>query len=145
MLYQKIMATNDKFRASFKNRIEKSKNKTELYVKKILVLIDNSLTEKSPVDTGRFKRNWIVGVGGINYATNDEKGAKPFEIAELKNSLEINSLKINGQVIYITNSLPYAHRLEYEAWSSQSTAMVGRTLAEINSMINSTAVSLRKV
>lgn len=132
------MATNDKFRAKFAKRIEKSKGKTELFVKKLLLDIDASLVAKSPVDTGRFRANWILGNGSVDTST--------FERFEASNNAPIiNSIKVNGQTIYITNSLPYANRLEY-GWSDQSPqGMVRVTLAEVNSMANKIAVSLRMV
>jgi hypothetical protein len=132
------MATNDRFRASIKRRIEKSKGKTELFVKKLLVDIDASLVAKSPVDTGRFIANWILGNGSVYQSTYERFDAS-------NNAPIISGLKVNGQVIYITNSLPYANRLEY-GYSDQATdGMVRLTLAEVNSMANKIAVSLRMV
>jgi hypothetical protein len=132
------MATNDRFRASIKRRIEKSKGKTELFVKKLLVDIDASLVAKSPVDTGRFRANWILGNGSVDQSTYERFDAS-------NNAPIISGLKVNGQVIYITNSLPYANRLEY-GYSDQATdGMVRLTLAEVNSMANKIAVSLRMV
>jgi hypothetical protein len=130
------MATNDRFRANIKRRIEKSKDKTELFVKKLLIDIDASLVAKSPVDTGRFRANWILGNGMIDASTYER-----FEASN--NAPAIMSIKVNGQTISITNSLPYASRLE-TGWSKQAPAgMVRLTLAEVNSMANKIGVSLR--
>lgn len=129
---------NDRFRARFAKRIEKAKGKFELFVKKLSVDIDASLVLKSPVDTGRFRANWVVGNGSVNTMTKDS-----FQAAN--NAPVINSLKVNGQTIYITNSLPYANRLEY-GYSKQAPAgFVRITLAEVNSMANKIGVSLRSV
>jgi hypothetical protein len=130
------MANNDRFRANINKRIERAKGKFELFVKKLLVDIDASLVLKSPVDTGRFRANWVLGNGGVNPMTKDS-----FEAAN--NAPIINSVKVNGQTIYITNSLPYANRLEY-GYSQQAPAgMVRITLAEVNSMASKIGVELR--
>jgi hypothetical protein len=130
------MATNDRFRASIKRRIEKSKDKSELFVKKLLMDVDASLVAKSPVDTGRFRANWILGNGTIDTSTYER-----FEASN--NAPQIMSLKINGQVISITNSLPYASRLETGYSQQAPSGMVRLTLAEVNSMANKIGVSIR--
>jgi hypothetical protein len=85
----------------------------------------------------------MVGNGAIDTTTNENTTEK--NAAILKNSLEINSIKINGQTIYITNSLPYAYRLEYEGWSKVKTpaGMVRVTLAELNSITNKVAFEVK--
>lgn len=132
------MATNDKFRASFAKRIVKAKAKPELFIKKLLVDIDGSLVAKSPVDTGRFRANWMIGNGAIDSQTFERFDAP-------NNAIRINTININGQIIYITNSLPYARRLE-NGYSQQAPAgFVRITLAEVNSMANRIGLSLRFV
>lgn len=127
---------NDRFRARFAKRIEKAKGKFELFVKKLAVDIDASLVLKSPVDTGRFRANWVVGNGSVNSMTKES-----FQAAN--NAPVINSLKVNGQTIYITNSLPYANRLEY-GYSKQAPAgMVRITLVEVQSMARRIGAELR--
>jgi hypothetical protein len=55
---------------------------------------------KSPVDTGTFKKSWQVGVNGIG-------NGKPIESAEI------------GDIIYISNHLPYAPVIEYGLYPGQ--------------------------
>lgn len=130
---------NDKFRAKFAKRIEKSKGKTEQFVKDLCVEIDKRLVDRSPVDTGRFKSNWLLGNGQVNSETFERFTAPP-------NEPLINSIKVNGQTIYITNALPYAKRLETGYSQSQAPfGMVGITLAEVNSMANKIGIALRSV
>lgn len=137
------MARNDKFRAGMKNTIAKAQATPAIFMKELLVELSNRVIMKSPVDTGRFRANWNVGNGSIDYATS-ESTDKQGNTA-LKNSLEINSIKINGQTIYITNSLPYAYRLEYEGWSKVKApaGMVRVTLAELNSITNKVAFEVK--
>lgn len=137
------MARNDKFRAGMKNTIAKAQATPAIFMKKLLVELSNRVIMKSPVDKGQFINNWMVGNGAIDTTTNENTTEK--NAAILKNSLEINSLKINGQTIYITNSLPYAYRLEYEGWSKVKApaGMVRVTLAELNSITNKVAFEVK--
>lgn len=87
---------------------------------------------KSPVDTGRFRGNWNVGIGSIDYSTteNIDKGGG--------DTIAQGAGRVSGagtyDVIWITNNLPYANRLE-NGWSKQAPAgMVALTFAEIESM-----------
>lgn len=126
-----------------KNTIAKAQATPAIFMKELLVEISDRLVMKSPVDKGRFINNWMVGNGAIDTTTNENTTEK--NAAILKNSLEINSIKINGQTIYITNSLPYAYRLEYEGWSKVKTpaGMVRVTLAELNSITNKVAFEVK--
>jgi hypothetical protein len=140
------MANNDKFRASFKARIEKTKGKTELFVKKLIVDIDKAFVQASPVDLGTFKRNWMIGNGVINTTTVEAVSGASKGQYEAYNLAVITSLKVNGQVIYITNSLPYAKRLEDGYSRTQAPlGIVKVRIAELNTMANKIAAELRLV
>ena len=132
------MATNDKFRASFAKRINKSKGKFELFVQKLAVEIDKRLVFRSPVDTGRFRANWVVGNGSINGNTKESFTAA-------NNSIEINSIKVNGQIIYITNSLPYANRLEYGYSKQAPQGMVRITAVEANQIARQFGIQVKAI
>lgn len=138
---------NDKFRAGMKRSIQKSKDKTELYFKKLAIDISSAIINKTPVDKGQLHWNWFVGNGSVNTATSEHAGNDKGG-ASLRNALEVDSLKVNGQTIYITNSLPYAHKIEYSAvgdgGSIQAPAgMVRVTLAELNSISSKVAFEVK--
>jgi hypothetical protein len=138
------MAGNDKFRGDIKRFITKSNAVLDKYAKAVVLNLDKSMVMKSPVDTGRFRANWNIGIGSVDSNTSDAtdisgSGAISKAVAEL------NSFKVNGQIIYITNSLPYAYRLEYEGWSSQSPqGMVRITLAELSGILRQAAYEVKK-
>lgn len=138
------MAGNDKFRADIKRFINKSNNKVEQYVRAVVLGIDRSLVMKSPVDTGRFRANWNVGSNSPDTSVTemtDISGAG----AITKAQRDLLSIKINGQVIYVTNSLPYAYRLEYQGWSQQAPqGMVRITLAELSGISRQAAYEVKQ-
>jgi hypothetical protein len=50
-----------------------------------------------------------------------------------------------GDVVFITNGLPYIKRLEYESWSDQNPAgMVRVTLAELRPLVEQVADKIRR-
>lgn len=64
---------------------------------------------------GRFRANWVPGINSVNTDASKEPDAQgDSTIAAIT-----AAIPAPGGVFYITNSLPYARRLEYEGWSSQ--------------------------
>lgn len=81
--------------------------------KKLRIISMALLTEivlRSPVDTGRFRANNQVSIGGADYSqisTIDQSGSVTIQ--------QGSAVIAQGQpysVIYIQNNLPYAERLE---------------------------------
>lgn len=79
---------------------------------------------------GRFRANWVVGYKSIDESTYDEvdkSGNKTIG----KITSEVISAELGDGSIFLTNSLPYAHRLE-NGWSKQAPAgMVRLSMVEI--------------
>ncbi|MDH3027638.1 HK97 gp10 family phage protein [Methylobacterium fujisawaense] len=113
---------------------EKSADRADRVLRKVALDIGARVVLRSPVDTGRFRANWQYGVGGPNTATlvaADKSGQS--SIARIAAGVATARL---GDVIYISNALPYALRLE-TGWSKQAPAgMVGLTVAEFQSAID---------
>lgn len=79
---------------------------------------------------GRFRANWQFGYGSVNATTTEVTDAQGDDTLG-RISAEVAEVEA-GSVCYVTNSLPYAYRLEYEGWSKQAPAgMVRITFAEI--------------
>ncbi len=116
----------EKFAAATNQTIEKAAQRATFEVFKAVIL-------RSPVDTGMFRGNWFLGINRPNTATakaSDSAGSKA--IAEASKALDIKM----GGVVYFTNSLPYAKRLEY-GWSKQApTGMVRLTVLEFKSHVD---------
>ena len=109
--------SNDAFKAGFRRLLAKVGDRAEQTVRVFALQIGTELIRRSPVDTGRFRGNWQIGFYNIEYSTdsaNDQSGG----IAMDRLLARLASWKA-GQTINITNSLPYAQRLEY-GWSQQA-------------------------
>lgn len=103
-----------------------------------LMRVGGAIIAKSPVDSGRFKNNWLAAYGAPDTSTT-ENVAKT-SIGEGRGAVyERYKAKLSGlddgQVFYFTNSLPYAERLEY-GWSEQAPAgMVRLSVANWQSIV----------
>jgi hypothetical protein len=110
---------------------KKARINLDLAHRKVCLDLFTSLVKKSPVDTGRFRSNWQIGVNAINLLT-DESTDKSGGQATLRAFAAMAEVKAGGTV-YLTNSLPYAISLEY-GWSKQAPqGMVRLSLAEYSS------------
>jgi hypothetical protein len=118
-----------------------AKENADLVVRKVTLDLWARLIDKSPVDTGAFRRNWQYsvnararGVVSGNW-TSENRAPRP----ETPN---VSAAGI-GKVIWITNNLPYANRLE-TGWSKQAPlGMVGITAMEFNSIVSTAAREAR--
>lgn len=83
---------------------------------------------------GRLRGSWGVTIGTPSSADPnriDPSGAQAIAAA----SAALAAFKA-GPAIYITTNVPYAHRIEFESWSTQAPAgMVRVTLAEIDAIM----------
>ena len=136
------------FTVQLKRFADKAKGRRDQVVRKVVLEIGTSLVMKSPVGDGaywtspppkgyvggRFRANWQVGVGSINFKTTeatDQDGG-----STVGNLFAAVADQPPDQVFYLTNSLPYAKRLE-EGWSHRQApqGMVGITVLEFRNFI----------
>ena len=137
------------FAADLQKFRDKTVAKQHALVREIVGQISLSLITKSPVGDpalwatkyppknyrgGQFRGNWRLGVDGIDGTTSaadiDPDGGATLDniVGKIPNDAAYHSY-------YITNALPYAHRLE-DGYSSQAPAgMVGLTIVEFKPIV----------
>jgi len=93
----------------------------DVVVKKVVLELARSVIRKSPVDTGRFKGNWQLGVGSAPSSEVDVNDTTALGIPApnsnrgkaINNMLGVIPRQgAAGLVYYIVNNLPYAQALE---------------------------------
>lgn len=100
---------------------QRIQQRLQRFVKNIVLAAYYTLVDRSPIDTGRFSSNWQLGVGDINRTTTDATTVPALSVPDIA----------LGQTVYLTNSLPYAVRLEH-GWSDQAPqGIVAITAAEL--------------
>ena len=116
-------------------------DKLEVAVQRISLEVFQRVILRSPVDTGRFRGNWQVGIGRIPTGTldlNDKTGQATISKAQAA-ALSLEA----GQSITLVNNLPYAQRLE-DGWSAQAPAgMVALTVQDFQEIARQVGVELR--
>jgi hypothetical protein len=116
---------------------EKYKGDMDKTVRAATVLAAQKVVLRTPVgdvNGGRLRANWTFQVGSINTATTESTDG----LAVLANiTAQINASQVGGRA-YISNSLPYAQRIEYEGWSKVKApqGMVRISLAEMPAAID---------
>ena len=82
--------------------------------------------KKTPVDSGRARGNWFAEINKVSRATSETRSAN-----EAISDAISTAQSASGSIFTLTNSLPYAIRLEY-GWSKQAPqGMVRTSIAEI--------------
>ena len=129
------------FAADLNKLCERAGDKAALVVRRAALELQSGMIERSPVDTGRFKGNWQVGIGSINTDASsgeDKSGSGPLG----RTAVALETWK-PGQTIWLTNSLPYARRLE-EGWSQQApTGVVRLTVQAYSDAVKKAVESIK--
>lgn len=117
--------------------VEKAKKNPEKVMRQVSIKLFSAIIKASPVDTGRFRMNWMASGGtpapGVTDAT-DKSG----NIA-IGNATSFVLKAADWREFTLTNNLPYAQRLEY-GWSQQAPqGMVRTNVSRFQQLINEEA------
>jgi len=118
---------------------EKAKDRADQVVRQVTLEVSSRIIVRSPVDTGRFRANWRLGVGGPVTGTveaTDKAGDQT--TGAIGAALPA---KAAGTVLYLTNNLPYAWRLETGHSKQAPSGMVGLTVQEFLGIVDKVARS----
>lgn len=98
------------------------KNADEI-ARKVALVADQTITMATPVDTGRARANWQVGIGSAPAGTVEYSGggssAANYSIGAAHSVVTTYRGQPGG--IWLVNNLPYIQRLN-EGWSAQAPA-----------------------
>lgn len=109
--------------------IDKTSRTADAEVRKICLDLLTGIVLKTPVDTGRARANWFTSIGSPSAKVT--VSTDPSGSSTISGALTAIS-KATGNVLWITNNLPYIYRLEFEGWSKQAPAgMVRVTINDI--------------
>lgn len=100
--------------------------------KKVAMELLSRVVMKSPVDTGRFRGNWTVSLNAPDISVTD--GVDPSGGATIARGSSVITGMREPQVVYVSNNLPYAQRLEEGSSKQAPAGMVAVTLAELSVM-----------
>lgn len=117
------------FTLDVSNFVDKASKTADAEVRKICLDLVTGIVLKTPVDTGRARANWFTSIGSPS--ANVTNSTDPSGSSSISSALGAIS-NATGNVLWITNNLPYIYRLEFEGWSKQAPAgMVRVTINDI--------------
>lgn len=103
----------------------------ETVARKVTFDLYRNVVLKSPVDTGRFRANWNVSFGVPSYTTTGSTDAG----RGLQEAGKALSLPVGG-VVFLSNGLAYARRLEMGYSRQAPIGMVRTSVVEFQSFVN---------
>lgn len=104
-----------------------TREKMDLFGRKMTYQLFSAVVRKSPVDTGRFRGNWQIARDTIPVSVLDR--LDPSGSGALIVAAQALSIPLGG-VVYLANNLPYARRLEYGYSQQAPLGMVRTSIAE---------------
>ena len=116
---------------SFSSQVDKAlgsmEKDAEKLVKGTLLSIFSKTIARTPVESGRLRNNWHTGIGFQNMGKRNANKGGVNSLNEASKTLK--KVKM-GDVVYFSNNLPYAHRIEYGGFSKAPRGMLRISVAE---------------
>lgn len=113
---------------------EKAQAKADDAVGRVVVAISAEIDMRSPVDTGRFRGNWQLGVGSMPGGSL-ERLDKTGDATQARIQAAIPD-QASGHIYYIANNLPYAMRLEHGYSKQAPGGMVGLAVTRFQAIVD---------
>lgn len=148
------------FALDIRRFVEKTKDRADQAVHTIVANIAAEIDFRSPVGDatywkspppkgyvgGRFRANWQLGVGSVDVATTmaTDRSPKNRETGGTTTRGIVASIPAQaaGKVYYLSNSLPYAQRIE-NGWSRQApSGVVGLTQVRFQQIVRKAIAEL---
>lgn len=124
--------------------------KQDQLVRKVVLGLDAAVSRRSPVDTGAFKANWMMGIGVQPTGFNENKfDKKPIGVAGdtvATHAALFPRKGTAGHIYYIVNNAPYANALEIghsTQTNNHRAGIVGLTLVEYDGIVERAMVSVK--
>lgn len=117
-------------------------NQTEV-LQKVALDLFTQIVLKSPVRTGRFRNNWYPAIGTISGEMNIS-AMDPAGSASLSRIQSVVSQFGPNKVIYMSNNLPYANKLEYGYSRQAPVGMVRVSIASFQAYLDTAAAGVSK-
>ena len=124
------MARSASFRLDIQKWVEKAGDRADLVVRETALNLFTKIKFKTPVDTGRLRAAWGVGVNVVPKGGNDFAAT----LATAK----------AGDRIYLANNVEYAVFVEFGTAKMAPRAMVRTTVDEFQSAVNAAAAKAQK-
>lgn len=130
-----------KFSLDITNWITKARGNVDEAVQHVVAEVGARLVERTPVDEGTARANWKAELGSYSTSTTKDKDpsgtSTPAEIAAVAEGVKA------GDVVFVTNSLPYIGQLEHGSSKQAPRGMVSVTAREFQAIAREAAEKLK--
>ncbi len=121
--------------------VEKAKKNPEKVMRQVSIKLFSAIIKASPVDTGRFRMNWMASGSTPADGTTDATDKSGNTATGNATSFVLNAA--DWHTFTLTNNLPYAQRLEY-GWSQQAPqGMVRTNVSRFQQLLNEEASKVK--
>uniref|UniRef100_UPI0013C4DC21 HK97 gp10 family phage protein n=1 Tax=Escherichia coli TaxID=562 RepID=UPI0013C4DC21 len=121
--------------------VEKAKKNPEKVMRQVSIKLFSAIIKASPVDTGRFRMNWMASGGTPAAGTTDATDKSGNTATGNATSFVLKAP--DWREFTLTNNLPYAQRLEY-GWSQQAThGIISTNVARFQKTTNEKATKVK--
>ncbi|MEX0906247.1 MAG: HK97 gp10 family phage protein [Balneolaceae bacterium] len=128
------------FALQIKDFGDKVNDRMDVVVKKTMLEIHMGVVMTTPVDTGRARANWNVGLNNV-----DASVSPPGNLQQVLNRASALISKIKaGDVIYISNNVEYIEALEDGHSKQHPNGMVAVTLRRFNHIVEKSITEAKK-
>ena len=143
------MAGEDKFVKTIKKFTQIVGIRGDFVIQKLAFDAFAGLLGRTPVDTGRARASWRVGINRVNASVAPERkrssrevGQGPATKTEISDQLKAAQVKF-GQTVHITNNLSYIEKLEKGSSRQAPAGMLEITFFELTLKLNRTVALAR--
>jgi len=140
MARQSLRGNNAAAKRDIKAFVQRTELTLDQMLRSIALTLLSAIVKRSPVDTGRFRGNWMVQVDLAPQTTETEDKAGSATIAQ--GQAEIARFKF-GETVYLLNHLVYALELEYGSSKQAPSGMVRITAREFQAYVQRAAKGAR--
>lgn len=129
------MSSTGSFSAQISQYSKGTRDKIEAVRRGVILKLFSAVILDTPVLTGRLRGNWRVSEGQPILDTVDR--VDPSGAAVLTEVQAATAASKGDTSMFLTNSLPYAARIEYDGWSHTKApeGMVRRNVRRFNQLI----------
>lgn len=118
----------------------------EKVVRKACIDLYRAIVERTPVDTGRAKANWMISTAEPDYTVDDKDGYSFNEVVSvIDEHVSEFDFDIHDGTVFITNNLEYISELENGSSDQAPYGMVSLSLAEAEAHFRNALAGLKGV
>jgi len=149
------MTTPAKFRADVSEFVRKTQLAPDLVLRKLALDAYAGIIKRSPVDTGRFRSSHRLTINRIDPSVEPPRASRSSRAGVTREASPSDLNRVQGTLsrarfgvtVHITNSLPYARRLE-NGWSAQTNnqpdGIYGATFRELAANLSRAVGEVRR-